>query len=165
MRTIVLELAFEHRDPAMAQEVLQRLLAAYMKRESEIFSSSDVTFQVQQMEQAKVRLGLDQAALKAFKTSTGISSFDDQMTAMIKLRSDVSGNLQSAQVSFGQATQRRNELQTLLAKVSPNVQNSANEKYHAADDAESRLADLRVKERQMLTTYSAGSPMMDQLRA
>jgi uncharacterized protein involved in exopolysaccharide biosynthesis len=162
----VIQLSFQHRSPAMAKEALHRLIGAYMKREGEIFSSSDVEFQQQQMEQAKARLVATQAALQAFKTGAGISSFDDQIFALIKQRGDVAGNLQNAQVSLGQASERRNELQALLAKVSPNVQNSASgEKYHAVDDAENRVADLRVKERQMLATYNGSSPMLDQLRA
>lgn len=162
----IITLSFQHRDPALAREILQRVIAAYMKREGEIFSSTDITFQEQQMEQAKARLMVNQAALQDFKTGAGISSFDDQIVALIKQRSDVAGNLQNAQVSLGQASERRDGLQALLAKVSPNVQNSASgEKFHAVDEAESRLADLRVKERQMLATYAGSSPMLDQLRA
>jgi uncharacterized protein involved in exopolysaccharide biosynthesis len=162
----VIQLSFQHRSPAMAKEALERLIAAYMKREGEIFSSSDVEFQQQQMEQAKARLVVNQAALQAFKTGAGISSFDDQIVALIKQRSDVAGSLQNAQVSLGQSKVRRDQLEALLTKVSPNVQNSASgEKYHALDDAESRVADLRVKERQMLATYNGSSPMLDQLRA
>ena len=162
---VVIQLGFMHPDPRLAQEVLQRLVSDYMNREGEVFSGTDTAFQEQQVRQAQTQLQADQAALQAFKAQTGITSFDDQITALIKQRSDLAGSLQSAQVSLGQATERRNELETLLGTVTPNVQNSAAEKYHAADDAESRLADLRVKERQMLATYSPNSPMLDQLRA
>ena len=162
---VVIQLGFLHPDPHMAQAVLERLVSDYMNREGEIFSGTDTAFQEQQVRQAQVKLDADQAALQAFKAKTGITSFDDQIAALIKQRSDLAGSLQAAQVSLGQATERRDELAKQLATVTPNVQNSAAEKYHAADDAENRLADLRVKERQMLATYAPGSPMLDQLRA
>jgi uncharacterized protein involved in exopolysaccharide biosynthesis len=162
----VIEISFEHRDPVLSQEVMRRLIAGYMKREGEIFSSADLTFQQQQMEQARVRLVADQAVLKAFKSAAGITSFEEEMSARIKQRSDLEASLQNAQVLLGQAQQRRDALQSLLVKVSPSVQNSATgEKYHAVDDAETRLADLRVKEQQMLSTYNAASPMLEQVRA
>ena len=162
----VIEISFQHHDPATAQAVVQRLIADYMKREGQIFSSSDFTFQQQQMEQSKARLVADQVQLRDFKTKAGITSFDDQVAELIKQRRDVANTLQNAEVSLGQAHQRAEELRSLLASVSPVVQNTANgEKYHALDDAESRLVDLQTKQRQMMATYDAKSPLLDPVRA
>jgi uncharacterized protein involved in exopolysaccharide biosynthesis len=119
-----------------------------------------------QVAEADSRLQKAQAELRDYKAENGITSFDEQLTALITQRTDTNEALQSANVTLIQSTQRRDELQRLIAKVPASLLNTAGgEKYRSLDDAQAALAGLQVKEQQMLATWRADSPVMDQLRA
>jgi uncharacterized protein involved in exopolysaccharide biosynthesis len=162
----VINISFDHPDKKLAQTILKDVLDGYMVRAAEIFSHPDVAFQQAQVDQAKARLEQAQTALRDYKAAFGITSFDDQLAALIKQRTDTNGALQSTEVDLIQSTQHRDELQRLIAKLSPSLVNSASgEKYRSLDDAQTTLDGLLLKERQMRTSYNADSPMLDQLRA
>ncbi len=162
----VINISFDHPDPKMAQTILRDVVNGYMLRAADIFSHPDLAFQQAQVDQARARLDKAQTALRDFKASAGITSFDDQMTALIKARTDTNAALQSAQVDLIQSTQHRDELQHLIATLPPSLVNSASgEKYRSLDDAQTTLDALQLKERQMRTSYRADSPVLDQLHA
>jgi succinoglycan biosynthesis transport protein ExoP len=162
----VIHITFDHPDPEMARTILQDLISGYMHREADIFSHPDIDFQKVQVAEADSRLQKAQAELRDYKAENGITSFDEQLTALITQRTDTNEALQSANVTLIQSTQRRDELQRLIAKVPASLLNTAGgEKYRSLDDAQAALAGLQVKEQQMLATWRADSPVMDQLRA
>jgi len=162
----VITVNFLHRKPELAQAMLNKLLNLYMKREAELFSAADFKFKDQQTEEAHQRLLEAQTELRDYKARWAITSFDDQITALIKQRADVSSALQSAEVALEQSVQKRDELTRLIKTVPQNVTNSANgEKYHSLDDAQTNLAGLVQKEQEMMVTYRADSPMLTTLRA
>jgi len=162
----VITISFDHRDKKVAQTILRDLIDGYMTRTAAIFSHPDLAFQQAQVDQAKTRLDQAQTALREYKAAAGITSFDDQLAALIKQRTDTNGALQSTEVDLVQSTQRRDELQRLIEKLPPSLVNSASgEKYHSLDDAQTTLDGLLLKERQMRASYNADSPMLDQLHA
>ena len=162
----VINISFDNPDPNVARQATQELIGGYMQREAEIFSHPDVEFQKTQQQKARETLRLAQLDLENYKRAGGITSFDDQALAMIKQRSDMNGALQAAVVTLAQAEQRRGELQRSLATLAPTVSNSASgEKYKSADEAQSTLDALRLKEQQLRATYRPDSPVLDQLQA
>jgi uncharacterized protein involved in exopolysaccharide biosynthesis len=162
----VIHVSFDHPSPEMARTILQYLIGDYMHHEADIFSHPDVDFQQAQVVDAQVRLQRAQGELRDYKAENGITSFDEQITALITQRTDTNEARQSANVTLIQATQRRDELRRLIDKLPASLSNSAGgEKYRSLDDAQAALSGLQIKERQMLATYGASSDVMAQLRA
>jgi polysaccharide biosynthesis protein PslE len=162
----VINIGLMHPNPKLAQVMLTKLIDLYMKQEGQLFSSSDFSFQRDEADQAAKRLAAAQIELRDYKAHWNISSFSDQISDLIQQRSDLSAGLQSNAVSLEQASQKRDELTRLLATVPKSVSNSASgEKYHSYDDALSNLAALQQKEKEMMVTYRADSPMLAQLHA
>jgi uncharacterized protein involved in exopolysaccharide biosynthesis len=162
----VIHVSFDHPDPQMARTILQDLIDGYMHREADIFSHPDVDFQKVQVAETAARLQQAQAELRGYKAENGINSFDEQITALITQRTDTNEALQSASVTLIQATQRRDELQRLIRDVPASLSNSAGgEKYRSLDDAQTALSGLQIKQQEMLATWRADSPVMNQLRA
>jgi len=161
----VINVSFLHPDPKLAQAMLTKLIDLYMKQEAELFSTSDLSFNRKETEQAARRLAAAQADLHDYKARWKISSYDDQVSDLIQQRSDLAASLQNSQVSLEQAVQRRAELTRLLAGTPEKLNNSATEKYRSYDDALSNLAALTQKEKEMMVTYRADSPLLAQLHA
>jgi uncharacterized protein involved in exopolysaccharide biosynthesis len=162
----VIHVTFDHPNPEMARTILQDLIGDYMHHEADIFAHPNVDFQQAQVAEAAARLQQAQADLSNYKAQNNITSFEEQITALITQRKDTNESLEAANVALIQATHRRDELQRLLKKVPASLANSAGgEKYRSLDDAQAALSGLQIRERQMLATYRGDSDMMNQLHA
>ncbi len=161
-----INLSFDHPSPNLARTVLTDVINEYMRREADIFTHPQVEFQQVQLDKASKQLEDAQTDLSQFKAEMGINSFDDQMSALVKQRTDLSAALQSSDANATLVAQRRDELDRQLRSVSASLMNSASgEKYRSVDDAQTTLDGLQLKERQFAATYQANSPVFEQLRA
>lgn len=161
----VITVGFSHPDPKIAQEMLDTLIEAYMQRESQIFSESSFGFQKTQTDAAAKRLLTAQGELSAFKASTGVSDFDNQLAAMIKQQSELRSRLSIARVSLAETAQRRETLAQLLTTVPAAVTNSAGDKYRQVDEAQARVSELQAREREMIASHGPDWPAARALRA
>ena len=162
----VLTVSLRHPDKELVPQLVHKLIELYIARQTAIYQNPHHEFLAEQVKAANERLQNAQAELEKFKTQWHIADYDKEVQDLLDQRGDVDTNLQTAAASLAQAQHRQADLQRLIQNVPEKSPESASgEKYRGLDDAQTRLADLKTRQSQMLATYKQGSPAMAALDA
>ena len=162
----VINLSYLNQSPQVAHQALQTLVDAYLDREAKVYSDPQLAFMQSQRNEATQRLEQERSALAKFKSDNQISDLPQQVSQTLLQRSTLQAQLQNDEAHVVLATKRQSALASLLAKVPANVSSQAGaEKYRGVDDTTAKLADLRAKQDQMLSTFQPNSRILNQLQA
>jgi uncharacterized protein involved in exopolysaccharide biosynthesis len=162
----IITVSYLHPDKKLAHDIMQKLIDLYIAQQSQIYQNPQSGFMASEVKAAGDRLANAQDAFEKFKDQWRISDFDQEIQDLLQQRVDVDTSLRTADSNLQQAQHRKMDIEGLIKGVPETQPESAGgEKYRSVDDAESRLADLRAKESQMLATYSPNSPAMASLKA
>ncbi|MDB5396744.1 MAG: hypothetical protein JWM91_4250 [Rhodospirillales bacterium] len=162
----IITVSFLHPDKQLAHDIVQQLIEVYIAQQTLIYQNSQSGFISAETKDARSRLALTQSALEQFKDKWNITDYDQEVADLLKQRGDVDNSLRTAQGNLQLAQSRQGQIGGLIKHVPVTQPETAGgEKYRSVDDAESRLADLRAKQSQMLATYSPSSAAMASLNA
>jgi uncharacterized protein involved in exopolysaccharide biosynthesis len=162
----IIDVTYLHPDKKLAHDIVQKLIDLYVAQQTEVYQNPQSEFMASEVKGAGERLAQAQAVSENFRQQWHISDFDQEVQDLLQQRGDVETSLKTAEANLQQAQHRQADIEGLIKTV-PETQPepAGGEKYRSVDDAESRLADLRAKQSQMLATYSANSPAMESLNA
>ncbi len=162
----VLNVNFFNPNAVVARDTVKELLSQFFDQEAAVYANPQLAFAETEAKAAQNKLTEAQNKLANFKSKHQIADLQQQISQYLQQRTDVESRLRIAQARVLEAQQRQDALKQLLDTIPATVTTSATgEQYHAADDAESRLDQLRAKRSQMASTYQAGSPVFQQLDA
>jgi len=162
----IIDITYLHPDKKLSHDILQKLIDLYVAQQTQIYQNPQSGFMASEVKTAGERLTKAQDAAEQFKQQWRISDFDQEVQDLLQQRGDVDTALRTAQANLDQAVHRQAEIEGLIKTVpATQPEPAGGEKYRSVDDAESRLADLRAKQSQMLATYSPNSPAMESLNA
>jgi uncharacterized protein involved in exopolysaccharide biosynthesis len=165
LQSDVLNLSFLSANPAISRDVLQHLLDGFFAQEAEVYANPQLKFAEDEANAAKAKLAAAQQALSDFKSQHEIADLQQQVKELLRQQTDVGSRMNIAQGRVLEAEQRQGALKELLDSVSQTVTSSAGGTYQAVDQAEAQLDTLRAKRSQMLNTYRADGPIVQQLNA
>jgi uncharacterized protein involved in exopolysaccharide biosynthesis len=166
MQSDVLTVSFLNPNAQVARDSVQHLLDLFFAQEAAVYNNPQLQFADNEAKTARAALTTAQDKLSAFKAQHNIADLSQQVTQLLGERTDVENRLRIAQARVLEAQQRQDALKDLLNTVPTHVSGSAiGEQYTAADDAESRLDQLRAKREQMASTYRPDSAVFRQLDA
>ena len=166
LQSDVLTLSFLNPDPKIAQQALQGLLDRFYAQEAEVYANPQLKFAETEAQTGKDKLTVAQDALAAFKSDHKIADLQQQVTQLLRQRTDVESRFNIAHGKLLEAEKQQDALQQLLTSVPQDVTSSAmGGQYQAADSAESQLDALRAKRSQLSSTYRSDSPVFQQLDA
>jgi succinoglycan biosynthesis transport protein ExoP len=149
----------------LAQDMVQYTIDEYKRRQASLYSDPEIGFQKTELDKAQANLTQAQADLEAFKRQNSVVDFDNEVANLLKQRSEMSQTLNATQARLIEADQRRTALEAQLKTVPATIAGAASgERYRGTDDAQTRLADLRLKQQQLLSTYKTDSPVVQQLQ-
>ena len=162
----IITVSYLHPDKKLAHDILKKLIELYTAQQTLIYQNPQSSFMADEVKDSGARLTRAQTALEEFKGQWHITDYDQEVEDLLQQRGDVDTSLRNAQANLDQAVHRQSEIDQLIKRVpSTQPETAGGEKYRSLDDAESRLADLRAKQSQMLATYSPRSPAMASLNA
>jgi uncharacterized protein involved in exopolysaccharide biosynthesis len=162
----VLNVSFLHPDPTIARDSVQKLIDEFFAQEAAVYANPQLKFAENEAAAARASLTTAQNKLAEFKSQHQIADLQQQVAQLLKARTDVEARYNLAQGRVLEAQQRQDALKQLLDTVPPTVTSSAmGEQYHAADDAEAKLDQLKAKRSEMESSYLPGSPIFRQLDA
>ena len=166
LQSDVINVAYLNADPTVARDAVQQLLDHFYGQEAAVYANPQLKFAAEEATKAREKLTEAQNALTAFKSANDIADPPQQVTQLLRQRTDVESRLNIARARVAEAEQREGSLKQLLKDVPSTVTASAaGEQYRAVDEAESRLDSLRAKRSQMASTYRADSPLFQQMDA
>lgn len=132
-----IELAFSHRDPQVAAEVLDRLEAAFLARRRSVYVSQDAGIVGDRVSRLRTELQTADANLARFKASKGISDYQVRRTILLNQQGALETDLTSANNLLAQETARLTRLNDQSRSVPKEIIQSRDA------DVDQRLAPLR----------------------
>jgi succinoglycan biosynthesis transport protein ExoP len=166
LQSDVLTVSFLNPDPKVAQQAAQTLLDRFYAQEAEVYANPQLQFAETEAKTGKEKLAAAQDALATFKADHKIADLQQQVTQLLRAKTDVESRYNIAHGTLLEAEKQQDALQQLLASVPQNVTSSAiGGQYQSVDSAESQLDALRAKRSQMASTYRSDSPVFQQLDA
>lgn len=166
LRSNVITVKLQHRDPRMAQVITQRLISLYIQRQTSIYENPELGFLRTALDHVHGRLATVTQELDAFKGNWRLTDIDQEVVALLKQRSDVHTNLAAAEAAAQQSERRQGELAALLPTIQKFPLTPAGDRYRALDDAQARLSDLQSKAAQLRAAAGAdGNTQLSQSRA
>jgi uncharacterized protein involved in exopolysaccharide biosynthesis/Mrp family chromosome partitioning ATPase len=103
-KSSIINLKFQHPDPAMSQEVLQQLIEAYFKKHVEVHRGIGVFDGIlnQQTDQVRGRLAETEKELKTVMSSAGVVSVEDSKKSYLEQVNRLQQELVTAQADLAQ---------------------------------------------------------------
>ena len=156
LKTNVISVSYQARDPEMAAKVLKALAAAYMEKHLEVHHpSGEFKFFDQQTEQYKQGLNRAQEKLTDFTKGTGVVSSELERDSALKQADAFDSTARQAQTSLLETEQRvqalRAELHSIKPRMTTVVRNSDNPLL--LEQLKSTLLNLQLKRTELLTKF------------
>ncbi|MDE1174016.1 MAG: Wzz/FepE/Etk N-terminal domain-containing protein [Parvibaculaceae bacterium] len=89
----VIEVDFRAGDPDVAADVVNRLIALYMKRRQQVFNNTTASFVVEQRDQFASRLQKAEDALASFTDAHQIGDYNQEFDLLIQRQNDLAANI------------------------------------------------------------------------
>jgi len=162
----VVQLSFQHSDPALAQSTLATLIQIFRDRSLSIYANSQTEFFVQQSELAQSRMVTAADKLADFRTRYGALAYENGLPLLLQQWSDLSALVARTDGDLAAAIDRvknlRKQAEATPAEITAHVDK---EPSRVVDDARSKLLNLRLREQELLVQFADDSPPLRQVRA
>lgn len=170
----IINVSLYHRDPALATELLTRLLDLFVQKQATIFGNPQTGVLSDQATEASARLEQANRAFSEFKVANGITSLDEELSLLLKQRGELTGYLSRRQDASGtevqvtppeEATEEAaadapHEMGALPLRLSA----TDGSRFPVLEDIQKRIDAMRAKEAELLLTYRANSDQVVTIR-
>lgn len=117
----IIVVAFRHRDPGVAADVVNTLIDAYLAKRAELFSDVQSPVVADRADALLKQLNLAARAYADFKARNNISDYNTQREILLRQQGDISRDMQRAVSDVAQLTQRSAVLQRELDQLPQDV--------------------------------------------
>jgi polysaccharide biosynthesis transport protein len=169
-RSDIIRLSFSHPDPAVAREVMQRLVTAYLDKHREIHQAAgmlDESLQ-QQTDQWRTRLTTTEEELLKAKTNAGIINIEDSQKVIGDQMSKTRMELYAAEAELAERQTLLKEIGKLSGGATDNSTNgpdlSTIDKINQYKSICGQLEAFRKKEMEYLAQDTEENPMVKGVR-
>lgn len=160
----VINISFLHPSPVLARDSVRELLSRFYEQEADVYANPQLEFAKSEAQRAKASLTQAQNDLAVYKSKYNISNLSEQVSQLLKQRTDVESRWRMAQAALLQAQQQEDALTKLLQTI-PATANSTGpgDENQAADSAEARLDELKAERSRLARTYRSTSTVLREL--
>lgn len=155
-KTNIIRVGMELKNPELARQVLDRLIAMYLERHVDVYAAqAGPDFFQKQVEEAEIALKSADDKLDAFRREHDISSLEAQKETLLAQISDLEGQLSSVTADADGLQAVVNQLSEAMQRQ-PRVQElsrTTGMPNYAADTLKERLIDLRAQEADLAARY------------
>ncbi|MEQ1489899.1 MAG: hypothetical protein ABL932_05060 [Terricaulis sp.] len=146
-QTPAIGLSFEHRNPEIAAQALNALVAQYLHHRRDVLVGGEFEALSQESGDLSTRAGQASAALSAFLTEHQIGDFESELAALAARAGDIETQLLDAQTKRQEAESRGSSLRQRL-----NAEPEQIELYQESD-ARRDLVEAQMQRERLLSAY------------
>lgn len=165
-KTNLIEVTFEHPDPATAAQVANLLVEFFKQKTLAVYSDPNLGFLEHQVAADRAALLDAEAKLAAYRQENGVYQLTDQVNLLLRQRIELDTSLKGV-------VSRVEELQGLVASLKAQRKSvpatialySEDDRFKVLDDSQSQLLTLRLRERELESKYNDSFPMLADVRA
>lgn len=166
LQSDLINVNFLNPNPIVARDAVQELLDGFFAQEANVYANPQLKFAEKEAASASDKLTAAQNTLAAFKSTHRIADLQQQVTQLLRSRTDVESRYNVAEGQLQAAQKQEQALSELLKSVPQNVASSAmGDQYQAVDSAEAQLDELRAKRSRLAANYLPGSDVFQQIDA
>lgn len=161
----VIRVAFQHRHPRIASEVVNLLIQLYQKKHQQTFSTpTAVTFLQSEVERHSQLVQATEDELEQFKQTSGTHSLEEERSLMLHQRAELQRSHNAMQSQLVALEQKLGVMQSQHDTMAGPEDIGRGQAPSALERAKSRLLELRREERELLKKFKDGHPKLMQLR-
>ncbi|MBV9782230.1 MAG: hypothetical protein JO264_00270 [Acidisphaera sp.] len=160
-QTNVIEIDYRNRDPNVAAEVLRTMLAVYIQQRGTVFERTPGGAVASQRDAFAARLHEAEAALVSFGAQHGITDYDEQMTLLVRQKSDNAAERLANEARIEELTAQVASLSRQLRGVPPTVAiYDDTDRSQQAQGLTGDLTRLEVQRAALLARYRDDFPLI-----
>lgn len=161
----VIKIEFQHSDPQLAADFINRLIAAYFDKRRTLFQDPRAAFLQDQVESLRQRLNEADARLEAFSRENDIHSLPDQRSLLLNQRAGLENQANATRNNLTGLDEKIASLDRSVAAMQPEVPlYTETVRNEAIDNARKTLLDLQLKEQEILSKYTPAAPAVADVR-
>ena len=160
----VIELGLRNRNPQVAADVLNKLVALYIERRREIFQQSDLASVSEQRDKLNDQLSGAERAITEFSTAHGFGDYAQEFAAVQAQQTTLATQLASTDEELAARLARASQLRSRAAATPEATQLSIDTGRSAQlDDLTKTLLALQEQRRETANKYTDGYPLVADL--
>lgn len=163
----IITITYDTNDPALAREVLNRLVGFYVQKHIEVNRTpGSYAFFKKQKSKLQTSLERTEEELRELKNRTSVASVSEQRHIILDRIAAMKKELADTQSSSAAATARVKALAQTLARLPGMVQKDEITGFasSAADEMRKRIYELELEEQKLLSTYTPNSIPVREIR-
>ncbi|MGD9973968.1 MAG: GNVR domain-containing protein, partial [Desulfatirhabdiaceae bacterium] len=163
----IISIAVEMESPDLARNVLSKIIDIYLDMHINVHrTSGSYQFFDQQKEELKRELLESENALKNLKNSTGISALGEQRQILLDRAGNLQRELEKTESDIAASAASIKSLQEKLAKTPVTLVTVETSGFpnSATDELQKRLNELKLKEQDLLSTFTEESIPVKEIR-
>jgi uncharacterized protein involved in exopolysaccharide biosynthesis len=163
----VIEISFKHTDPETAAAVVNRLSNLFLERHLNVHKTpQSYAFFQQQSEFLKTKLNKSEARLQELKKKYEVTALDEQQSILLNQVAELRTALNETLSHVVEAEIRIQELQQYLAAVPKTIPvgEEIDHNPYLINTLETRLVELQIREKDLLTKYTEQSRLVKNVR-
>ena len=159
----VIEVSLKGSDPSRMAAVINQLVSFYIDKRSELYKDpKSVLFLEKKAEEYRQKLAEAETRLKSFREETKIIAFDEQRTMLLNQRSHLVNSIGTTSSQIKEIQERISELEKQLNSL-PKTATTVGATERAGD-AESRLLNLQLQEKELMARYKEDNRLVANVR-
>jgi uncharacterized protein involved in exopolysaccharide biosynthesis len=154
-------------DPAVAQEALRTLIAAFMDKQAQVMRDPLSDFMKEQLDAARALVDKSQTAYLDYRQQAGVSSLTDERSLLLNQRDDIEESISEAEAKLASARSSRDALRASLATMPQDIQlsNENDQILRQVDSARDRLATAEQRYLEAKQSFAPDNPLLQDARA
>ena len=160
-------LSYDAKSPRMAQDVLARLIDAYLDKHIQVhITEGSYQFFVEQRDRLRNELDRTGDELRELKNKTNIGALEEQRPLILKRIGYLKREVESTEAEYAVSRAMVDSLTGELANL-PNIvlkEEISRRALSAADELRKRVNELELKENELRATFTEESPPLVEIR-
>jgi len=164
----VIEVGFTNRNPEMAASVVNKLVDFFLDRHLDVHKNpQSFKFFKKQSQAVKDKLRQGEESLKAFKGEHNVTSLEEERALSLNQEATLAAALNQTITQEAETKNRVKEIPKQLASTPKNIPQGKEVNYnpYLINTLESRLVELELKERALLTKYTTRNRLVQSVRS
>ncbi|MBL7217573.1 MAG: GumC family protein [Desulfobacteraceae bacterium] len=153
----VIEIGFRHRNRGMTAIVVNTIVKFFLDRHLDIHKNrQSYKFFKDQSETLKERLRQGEETIKAFKGKHAVTSLEQELSLLLTLEANLSGELNQSLAQKAATNNRIKEIRRQLAATPKTISQGKeiNSNPYLINTLETKLVELELKRRELLSKYT-----------
>jgi uncharacterized protein involved in exopolysaccharide biosynthesis len=163
----IIDIKFQHKDPIIASQVVNKLIEVFLEHHLIVYKQSQkYDFFDDQVRLLETKLKESENELETFRTQNNISSLEEQKTLLLKQVSDIELELAKTR---SEISENEGKMQALMGHPSATptdvkMGEETDLNPYAMSAIRSKLAELKLKEEELLGKYTEQSVFVVNIR-